>query len=598
MQTFAQKQNRPQKLTSSGIARRNNATLEPPHREHPVLHLQRTIGNQRVLRLLSRAAQNLTGSDSEDRRTQEADQARQPVTLSIQPKLVIGQVNDPLEREADRAADKVTQTPAPAPSDGSAPPQLSRKCDGCEAETAVQMRQTGPTTTSKPASRGAPGIVHEALRSPGQPLEASARAYFEPRFGHDFSQVRVHTNEDAARSAEAIDASAYTVGTSIVFARGLYSPGTQAGSRLLAHELAHVVQSAPNPVVVRRQPGGAAPVLATHRDGSKKLKKGVMEWLLLLTDAERTAYTEQERKEIGGDVTWATMQIRFKPDRSFEGKTVTFIQTVLVQKILPGKRATVVDSSLRFAKIDVGNKDFDPFYGAGWSSTEQKWGPEGAPEGYKNAPSGDGDGSAWLFDEPMANRGTSKTFETAAVVPATGEILGSLRWGLSEDGLIGAENGDCTDEPWFNFAAAIQRFYGPKDPERGGHYDAILDGFGANDGMLATGPFGVIVGPLQKATILTADHQNKLDAVAAQVKRSKENGAKIIVQVAGFADPTEVGPQGTSEQRAQVVKSYLVSRGVPDSMIANRHYGAAWVIYPPGVREGRNRRVQIRVISS
>jgi hypothetical protein len=88
----------------------------------------------------------------------------------------------------------------------------------------------------------APLIVREVLGSPGQPLETRTRAFFEERFGHDFSGVRVHTNEKAAQSARAVDAQAYTVGRNIVFDRGHYIPRTRAGRDLLAHELAHVVQ--------------------------------------------------------------------------------------------------------------------------------------------------------------------------------------------------------------------------------------------------------------------------------------------------------------------------------------------------------------------
>lgn len=87
-----------------------------------------------------------------------------------------------------------------------------------------------------------PPIVHEVLNSPGQSLDAGMRAFMEPRFGHDFSQVRVHTDARAAESARAVNALAYTVGRNVVFGAGQYVPGTNAGKRLLAHELTHVVQ--------------------------------------------------------------------------------------------------------------------------------------------------------------------------------------------------------------------------------------------------------------------------------------------------------------------------------------------------------------------
>lgn len=87
-----------------------------------------------------------------------------------------------------------------------------------------------------------PPIVHDVLRSPGQPLDPATRTFMEPRFGHDFSQVRVHTGERAAASAQAVNALAYTVGHNVVFGARQYMPTTHAGQRLLAHELAHTIQ--------------------------------------------------------------------------------------------------------------------------------------------------------------------------------------------------------------------------------------------------------------------------------------------------------------------------------------------------------------------
>ena len=88
----------------------------------------------------------------------------------------------------------------------------------------------------------APAIVDDVLRAPGQPLDSESRSFMESRFGYDFSGVRIHSDEQAHRSAEATAAEAYTVGRDIVFASGRYSPHTAAGKELLAHELTHVVQ--------------------------------------------------------------------------------------------------------------------------------------------------------------------------------------------------------------------------------------------------------------------------------------------------------------------------------------------------------------------
>ena len=86
-----------------------------------------------------------------------------------------------------------------------------------------------------------PLIVHEVLRSTGRPLDAATRAFFEPRFGHDFSQVRVHTDAKAAESARAVNAQAFTAGNQVVLRQGDTSRKPRA-SVFLPHELTHVVQ--------------------------------------------------------------------------------------------------------------------------------------------------------------------------------------------------------------------------------------------------------------------------------------------------------------------------------------------------------------------
>jgi Domain of unknown function (DUF4157) len=107
----------------------------------------------------------------------------------------------------------------------------------------VQTRLPQPVSgVNQPGAMAAPAIVHDVLRSSGQSLEPEARAELEARLGHDFSQVRVHTDVRAAESASTMHSRAYTVGRDIVFAAGEYAPETTSGRRLLAHELAHVVQ--------------------------------------------------------------------------------------------------------------------------------------------------------------------------------------------------------------------------------------------------------------------------------------------------------------------------------------------------------------------
>jgi hypothetical protein len=87
-----------------------------------------------------------------------------------------------------------------------------------------------------------PPIVHEVLNSSGQPLNSETRVLMEPKFAHDFSSVRVHTDAKAAESARAVNALAYTIGRDVVFGAGQYAPATREGRKLIAHELTHVEQ--------------------------------------------------------------------------------------------------------------------------------------------------------------------------------------------------------------------------------------------------------------------------------------------------------------------------------------------------------------------
>jgi hypothetical protein len=115
---------------------------------------------------------------------------------------------------------------------------LTGKCSECESKRLTLQRRA--TSQSEPDE--VPPIVHEVLNSSGQPLDENTRAFMEPRFGHDFSQVRVHTDSRAAESARAVNALAYSVGRKVVFGTGQYAPATSTGKQLLAHELTHVVQ--------------------------------------------------------------------------------------------------------------------------------------------------------------------------------------------------------------------------------------------------------------------------------------------------------------------------------------------------------------------
>lgn len=180
--------------------------------------MQRAAGNHSVGPLLQRSAATHSG-----------------------PSLRIGSPDSPEELEADRVAAKVMRMPdnAMPPSIGLSSPTLHRKCAACNREEEKLHR-----SASGESPGTAPPIVNQVLSQPGQPLPESTRSFFEPCLGADLSRVRIHTDSKAAESAEAVQAKAYTVGESIAFASGEYSPQSESGKWLLAHELTHVMQYA------------------------------------------------------------------------------------------------------------------------------------------------------------------------------------------------------------------------------------------------------------------------------------------------------------------------------------------------------------------
>lgn len=139
--------------------------------------------------------------------------------------------DDRSEREADQAADRLMRMPQPAAN-----------------------RSTAPARTPPPdtAAHTAPRAVQEVLATPGRPLDPSVRAMFEPRFGQSFAHVRIHDGAQDAQSARAINARAYTFGRHLVFDSGQFDHASSPGRRLIAHELAHVVQQAESDPAIQR----------------------------------------------------------------------------------------------------------------------------------------------------------------------------------------------------------------------------------------------------------------------------------------------------------------------------------------------------------
>jgi hypothetical protein len=183
----------------------------------------------------------------------------QRVVMGIQAKLKVGPPGDIYEQEADHMADAVMRMPEPVvqrqseeeeeliqtkPIAEQISPLVQRQVDEEEEEEEEEEETL--------QAKEVPGRTHEVnhdlesriqtLKGGGQPLPESVRAFFEPRFGRDFCQVRVHTDTQASGTAQDINARAFTVGRDIMFGAGQYSLERVEGKRLLAHELTHVVQ--------------------------------------------------------------------------------------------------------------------------------------------------------------------------------------------------------------------------------------------------------------------------------------------------------------------------------------------------------------------
>ena len=146
------------------------------------------------------------------------------------------------EAEAGGIAERVMRMPELKNGEGS-------ESHGFKPATPVQGTVSNTAIQNAEVQR----TINDALHSEGQPLDQKTCTFMEPRFNHDFSQVRVHVGSNSARSASSISAKAYIAGRNIVFSSGQYQPQSQKGKKLLAHELTHVVQqSKANNQVIQR----------------------------------------------------------------------------------------------------------------------------------------------------------------------------------------------------------------------------------------------------------------------------------------------------------------------------------------------------------
>jgi HNH/Endo VII superfamily nuclease toxin with a HHH motif/Domain of unknown function (DUF4157) len=228
----------------------------------------------------------------------------------LQRKLTIGASNDPLELEADRIADQVMAAPA-HPTVGSAPPRIQR----FTGQAAGQVE-------------AAPPSVDRVLSSPGRPLERSLQQDMGQRFGQDFSRVRIHTDTAAERSAQEVNASAYTVGHNIVFGVGWFMPGNNDRQRLLAHELVHVVQQSDGKHQLLRQ--------EVISDQPRSLNRNL--------DPSRMTDIELDR-EISLLRAWLNRQITGTPETDMLSHILSNLESEQNRRVRPTSRASSSEPS-------------------------------------------------------------------------------------------------------------------------------------------------------------------------------------------------------------------------------------------------------------
>jgi hypothetical protein len=188
-------------------------------RANLVLQLQKTYGNAYVQRLVE--------------------------SLNVQAKLTVSSPDDEYEREADRVAETVTRTSVSSIRLQEAQPEEEEEEEG-EEQVQTKLFQSQPRIASEDIEAGI-----NAARGGGQPLPDSIRNSLEPKFGHDFSQVCIHTDAQADELSQQLNAEAFTAGSDVFFRDGAYQPGSDSGKRLIAHELTHTIQQGASSRIAR-----------------------------------------------------------------------------------------------------------------------------------------------------------------------------------------------------------------------------------------------------------------------------------------------------------------------------------------------------------
>jgi Domain of unknown function (DUF4157) len=247
-----------------------------------ILQLQQSIGNRALQRLLKNRG------------------------ARIQPKLAVGGPYDRYEREADTVAEQVSGTQV-NPAAVKTPPQIQPF-----SEASSDRLEVAPTS------------VERALSSPASSLDPGLKHDMEQRFGRDFSAVQVHSGEEASQSARELNAKAYTVGNNVIFGEGQFSPESQEGRQLVAHELTHVVQQR-SAQAVQRAPVSPPLDPGVRSERATRISNAIEQ-------RERRRLAERDRPlEPDFDLGW---DLRHDRDRPVELKGNPVLQLSATQRML------------------------------------------------------------------------------------------------------------------------------------------------------------------------------------------------------------------------------------------------------------------------
>jgi hypothetical protein len=295
------------------------------------------------------SAVHLQKADIEDaKRIRTGNIAFDFSNVRIQPKLKVSQPGDPYEQEADRVSEQVMRMSTSLDSAihlGTAKDEgIDRKCVGCEMNKekekegkALDISRKPSATSILEADDGIVNKINNGRYSSSSSLDASTKEFMESRFVYDFSNVRLHTGEQAAQSAQSVNALAYTVGSDIVFGEGQYRPNTVEGRRLLAHELTHVIQqsnSVRRDIIMRADPSNCSSGSACDKPDVEG-GSDASAWILkLAVDREEKGLWRFKSGNVGH--TWVILENNVGRKDSFGFWPQTFFDSSHPTKSVPG----------------------------------------------------------------------------------------------------------------------------------------------------------------------------------------------------------------------------------------------------------------------